>query len=56
MPTYLYICACGYREEIIHGINEDVVVECTACKVPMTRKPQFNSYSFKGKGFYSTGG
>jgi predicted nucleic acid-binding Zn ribbon protein len=56
MPEYLYACACGYNETIRHGMGENVVVECTLCKVPMTRKPQVGAVVFKGAGFYSTGG
>jgi putative FmdB family regulatory protein len=53
MPTYQYQCACGYREEIRHGMNEDVVIECTVCKVPMTRKPFVSAVQFVGTGFVS---
>lgn len=56
MPEYLYACACGYKETIRHGMGENVVVECTLCKVPMIRKPQVGAVTFRGSGFYSTGG
>jgi len=51
MPEYMYTCACGYSESIIHGMLEDVVVECTVCKVPMIRKPQLGAVTFKGEGW-----
>ena len=51
MPEYMYTCACGYSESIIHGMLEDVVVECTVCKVPMIRKPQLGAVTFKGDGW-----
>ena len=56
MPEYLYVCACGYSETIRHAMSQDVVIECTLCKVLMTRKPQVGAVVFKGAGFYSTGG
>ncbi len=56
MPTYIYQCPCGYKQETTHSMSEDPVIECKKCKIPMTRKPQFSSYTLKGKGFYSTGG
>jgi putative FmdB family regulatory protein len=56
MPTYIYQCACGQKEEVVHSMNEDPLIECMKCRIPMTRKPQFNSYALKGKGFYSKGG
>jgi predicted nucleic acid-binding Zn ribbon protein len=55
MPEYLYACACGYSESIRHGMSEDVVVECTVCKVPMTRKPQVGAVHFIGGGWASRG-
>ena len=51
MPTYVYQCACGYREELRHGMNEEVVIECTYCLVPLVRKPGIGSVTFNGSGW-----
>lgn len=51
MPTYVYQCACGYREEIRHGMGETVTIECTYCLVPLTRKPGIGAVTFIGTGW-----
>jgi len=41
-------------ERSIHDISTDV--GCTDCKVPMQRKWDSPPVTFRGKGFYGTGG
>lgn len=57
MPTYEYKCALGhlYKEE--RSMNEDQrEYECPECQRPLIRIYNPSGITFKGKGFYSTGG
>lgn len=38
MPTYLYFCSCGYKEDIVHSIKVDSVKkECPRCRMIMKK-------------------
>lgn len=56
MPTYNYKCyECGHTDLIVHGINEEINLECPKCKEGELKKYFKSSpgISFKGKNFYS---
>lgn len=53
MPTYVYQCDCGYREEVTHSITSDIQIMCSYCDKPLVRKPQRSSVQFKGDGWAS---
>jgi len=53
MPTYIYQCDCGYREVITHSIHAEVMIDCSYCDKPLTRKPQLASVELKGTGWAS---
>jgi predicted nucleic acid-binding Zn ribbon protein len=53
MPTYVYDCGCGYREEVTHSIHSEIQIMCSYCEIPLVRKPQRAAVSFKGDGWAS---
>lgn len=51
MPSYLYICVCGYSQEISHSMVEKLTPLCVDCGKNMNRKPQLGAVTFKGDGW-----
>lgn len=51
MPNYLYICVCGYSQEISHSMVEKLTPLCVDCGKNMNRKPQLGAVTFKGDGW-----
>ncbi len=56
--TYDYKCdACGTTYSIERSIHEEVIAPiCTSCSQSMSRVWSSPGITFKGGGFYSTGG
>jgi putative FmdB family regulatory protein len=55
MPIYEYKCRkCGKKFEIMQGITDDVVKECTFCKGPVDKLISLSSFQLKGSGWYVT--
>lgn len=53
MPTYDYLCSCGYKVEISHKMNEFPQVSCEKCQGLMTKQIGIGGHvKFHGKGFY----
>jgi predicted nucleic acid-binding Zn ribbon protein len=53
MPTYVYQCGCGYREEVAHSIRAEIEIICSYCDIPLIRKPQRALVQFNGTGWAS---
>lgn len=57
MPTYTYACALGHSyEEVRTMAEEQRVFFCPECKNVLNRVFYAPPVTFKGRGFYSTGG
>ncbi|MCM8770277.1 MAG: zinc ribbon domain-containing protein [Candidatus Omnitrophica bacterium] len=56
MPTYEYECLkCGYRFELLHGINAKPTHACPKCGGGVKKLISSGSgIIFKGSGFYAT--
>lgn len=56
MPTYLFVCDCGYRkEEYLQISKRNTVTICSCCGKKMVRSISTGGgFNFKGKGFYET--
>lgn len=56
MPTYEYICECGYQESIMRGYDEaEKEYKCPDCGINMTRLWTAPSIHFKGGGWGGQG-
>ena len=55
MPTYQYTCKkCNVITNVIRGINDpEVEVNCSTCKIPLSRLYSIGAITFNGSGFYS---
>lgn len=55
MALYEYICkSCNALEVVIRGINDnEKVINCKTCDLPLNRVYSSVGVSFKGSGFYS---
>ena len=59
MPTYEYICAKGHnalQERPMTSEQEETTCSAPECQAPLKRVYSTPAISFKGSGFYSTGG
>jgi putative FmdB family regulatory protein len=55
MPIYEYKCRkCGKQFEVMQGISDDAVKECTFCKGPVDKLISLSSFQLKGSGWYVT--
>jgi len=53
MPTYIYKCSvCDDRQEAVHSITVDPIVECLLCASPCVRVMCAPGVVYKGSGFY----
>jgi len=57
MPTYCYVCECGYRKEDYLPIGQrDNTQTCPICHKQLVRLVgEGNSFNLNGKGFYKSG-
>jgi predicted nucleic acid-binding Zn ribbon protein len=54
---YAFKCECGNTREIEQSIHADIINPmCTDCHSSMSRVWSSPGITFKGDGFYSTGG
>lgn len=51
MPIYVYQCACGFQEEIVHGMSEKLTPICLECSGQMVRRPAVGAVTFNGSGW-----
>lgn len=51
MPVYLYRCACGHQEDVLHSITASVAIMCPVCIEEMARVPSVGGVAFKGDGW-----
>ena len=53
MPTYIYRCSvCDDRQETVHSIILDPLIECLLCASPCVRVMCPPGIVYKGRGFY----
>jgi predicted nucleic acid-binding Zn ribbon protein len=54
---YSFKCECGSTRDIEQSIHAEIIEPiCTDCHQSMSRSWSSPAITFKGKGFYSTGG